>query len=291
MIFTKYHIYYIFSCIISSFVPIVYKEYKKYPVAIILCYLLSINIGGMLYILYNSNTDTLKEKMILSFSKKNIFTSFIAELQIILKQLAVKILPLSILAPTFNLWLGSSMFFGKIINNEKPSKYQIASVIIIIIGSFILNIKKDIKYNNAYNIGLVFLLLAVLLSGYNVSVFKNISTKTQDPGYTMLIQSSGSLLLLLFIYLIDKLFFHKISLPSFTILFKLFILFMIILNSYIFLLYTSLSNIKQLDTLCLSQIKVVIPVLVGILYYKESVNLSKVLGLIIIGFGVLCGMK
>ena len=116
------HSMFILSVVLASFRPIFYKEYKDYFFITVFFSLLSMYIGGILYSYYNLKKDeTIKDKIKYSLEPKNLIYSFISELRFILKQFAVINLPLTISIPMNNLWMLSSAYFGKVINNETPS--------------------------------------------------------------------------------------------------------------------------------------------------------------------------
>ena len=63
----------------------------------------------------------------------------------------------------------------------------------------------------------------------------------------------------------------------------------LLFNIDIIIRFEGLSRIKQLDTLFLSQIGTLIPIMVGFLYYGEKMDMYKIAGLVTIIGGVLYG--
>ena len=288
------HSMFILSVILASFRPIFYKEYKDYFFITVFFSLLSMYIGGILYSYYNLKKDeTIKDKIKYSLEPKNLIYSFVSEMRFILKQFAVINLPLTISIPMNNLWMLSSAYFGKVINNETPSIVQIISICVIILGSVILNLHKIFEKNSkqfdkkSYIKGITALLLSTFLGGYIFSIFKHISTETQDPGVTMSIESGGSLIIAALILLYDRLTSKIINIPSFKNSMIMFFSLTFLFNIDILLRFIGLSKIPQMDSLFLSQIGTIIPVLVGFYFYKEKMNLNKLLGMGVITFGSL----
>ena len=191
----------------------------------------------------------------------------------------------------------SSTYFGKVINNEVPTMKQIISIIFLIIGSIILNLQqildsrkgKKMKLSLNYYRGIISLIASTVLGGYIFSVFKNISTKTQDSGYTMAIESGGALIVATFILIYDVMFCKKINIPTIKNIFLMFIALTFLFNINILLRFYGLSKIKQLDTIYLSQIGTIIPLLTGIFYYKEKLDKFKIVGLFTILMAVFYG--
>lgn len=295
---TKYHTYYIISMILASFRPIFYKYYKEYFIMTIFLSLLSMYIGGTIYIYKTTNDlEETRKKVLKSLKRDNLFMSILSEIRFILKQFAVIVLPLSISIPMNNLWLGSSLFFGKMINNENPTIIQIISIGIIIFGCIILNLHKILYTSTkklqkvSYFKGIVSLLLSTILGGYLYSLFKKISTESQDPGFTMNVESGGALIILSFILLYDRIFCKKINIPSFKNICIMFLILTLLFNIDIILMFTGLSHIKQIDTLYLSQIRAIIPIFIGLFLFKENINIYKMIGLFIIGAGVYLGLR
>ena len=259
--------------------------------------LLSMYTGGLGFMYYNlKKGESFKDKFIKTLNPKNFLISLISELRFILKQFAVINLPLTISIPMNNLWMVSSTYFGKIINKEIPTVKQLISIGVLIIGAIILNLNqliqssnKKLKSSNNYYKGILSLIVSTVLGGYIYSVFKKISTETKDSGYTMAVESGGSLIIATFLLIYDRMFCKKLNIPSYSTIIKMFIALTFLFNIDIIIRFEGLSRIKQLDTIFLSQIGTLIPVLTGFLYYGEKVNTYKVLGLLTIVSGVLYG--
>ena len=212
------HIMFILSTILGAFRPIFYKEYKDYFFITVFFSLLSMYIGGILYMYYHlKNDEKIKDKIKETLTTRNLMYSFISEIRFILKQIAVISLPLTISIPMNNLWMISSAYFGKVINNEVPTIIEIISIGILILGSIILNLHKMFEKNskkfdrNSYIKGITALILSTILGGYIYSIFKHISTESQDPGLTMSIESGGSLIIATLILVFDRLTSKKIN--------------------------------------------------------------------------------
>lgn len=293
---TEGHYYYIAAMFLAAFRPIFFKQYKDYFAMTVYLSLLAMFSGGVGYMYYNLKDDeNIKDKVLESLSRENIINSLISELRFILKQFAVINLPLSVSIPMNNLWMVSSAYFAKKINNEIPSRNQIISIIILIFGTIILNLnkvfgeKKKPKVFRNYYKGIISLLLSTILGGYIYSVFKKISTETQNPGFTMSVESGGSLIVATILLILERLFVRKIKVPPFKEMIKMFIGLVLVFNVDIILMFTGLSKIKQLDTIYLSQIATIIPVFIGLTYYKEKLDIYKIIGLLTIIFGVIFG--
>ena len=62
-------------------------------------------------------------------------------------------------------------------------------------------------------------------------------------------------------------------------------------NIDILLKFIGMARITQMETVFLSQIGSLIPIIVGLLVYKEKLDLNKILGFLVITFGTLFGMS
>ena len=292
------HSMFILSVILASFRPIFYKEYKDYFLITVILSLLSMYVGSILYMYYNLKEDEkITDKVKLTLTRENVIHSLVSEARFILKQYAVISLPLSISIPMNNLWMVSSTYFGKTINNEIPTVNQLISIGIIIFGSIILNLNKIFEPSSkkfdksSYIKGITALLLSTTLGGYIYSVFKNITTKTQDPGLTMGIESGGSLILATLYLIYDRLTSKTINIPPFKTLLLMFFSLTFLFNIDILLKFIGMARITQMETVFLSQIGSLIPIIVGLLVYKEKLDLNKILGFFVISFGTLFGMS
>lgn len=298
MQFTKGHLYFTLSVILGSFRPLFYKRFKDYFFMTVYLSLLSMYCGGIGVMYYKlKKGEKLQDKMIETLKPENLLNSILSEVRFILKQFAVISLPLTISIPMSNLWMVSSAYFGKVINNEIPSMKQIISIAVLIIGAIVLNLNKLIESSNNkgsktsknYYRGITSLLFSTILGGYIYSIFKKISTKSKDSGFTMAIESGGSLIIGTFLLIYDRLFCKKINMPTMMNIFKMFLALTFLFNIDIIFQFEGLSRIKQLDTIFLSQIGTLIPVMVGFLYYGEKINVYKIIGLLTIVAGVVYG--
>ena len=87
----------------------------------------------------------------------------------------------------------------------------------------------------------------------------------------------------------DVLFCKKINIPSVKKMVLMFLALTFLFNIDILIRFEGLSRIKQLDTIFLSQIGTIIPVMIGFLYYGEKLDMYKIAGLLTIIGGVLYG--
>ena len=298
MKFTKGHFYFTMSVILASFRPLFYKKFKDYFFMTVYLSLLSMYCGGVAVMYYNlKKGEKLQDKVIETLKPANLLNSILSELRFILKQFAVISLPLTISIPMNNLWMVSSAYFGKVINDEVPSIKQMISIAVLIIGAIVLNLNKLVesstnkgsKASKSYYRGIASLLVSTILGGYIYSIFKKISTESQDSGFTMAIESGGSLIIATFLLIYDRLFCNKINMPTMMNIIKMFLALTFLFNIDIILQFEGLSKIKQLDTIFLSQIGTLIPVMVGFLYYGEKITAYKIIGLVTIIAGVLYG--
>lgn len=292
------HLMFILSVILASFRPIFYKEYKDYFLITVILSLLSMYVGSILYMYYNLKEDEkIIDKVKITLTRENIINSLISEARFMLKQYAVISLPLSISIPMNNLWMVSSTYFGKTINDETPTMNQLISISILIVGSIILNLNKIFEPSSkkfdksTYLKGLTALLLSTTLGGYIYSVFKNITTKTQDPGLTMGIESGGSLILATLYLIYDRLTSKTINIPPLKTLILMFFSLTFLFNIDILLKFIGMARISQMETVFLSQIGNLIPIIIGFFVYKEKLDLNKILGFLVILFGTLFGMS
>ena len=260
--------------------------------------LLSMYAGGLGFMYYNlKKEESFKDKFLETLSSKNLLNSLLSEIRFILKQFAVISLPLTISIPMNNLWMVSSTYFGRVINNEIPTMKQLVSIGVLIMGALILNLSKlleaskgkNSKVNKNYYRGMISLLVSTIIGGYVYSMFKKISTETKDSGFTMAVESGGALIVATFILMYDVLFCKKINIPSVKKMVLMFSALTFLFNIDILIRFEGLSRIKQLDTIFLSQIGTIIPVMIGFLYYGENLDMYKIAGLLTIIGGVLYG--
>ena len=298
MKFTKGHFYFTLSVILASFRPIFYKQFKDYFFMTVYLSLLSMYCGGLGMMYYNlKKGERMQDKIIETLKPENLLNSILSELRFILKQFAVINLPLTVSIPMNNLWMVSSAYFGRVINNEIPTMKEIISIGVLIIGAIILNLNKILDSNKGkkskttkkYYYGIISLLVSTVLGGYIYSIFKKISTESKDSGLTMAIESGGSLIIATFLLIYDRLFCNKINMPSMMNIMKMFLLLTFLFNIDILIRFEGLSRIKQLDTLFLSQIGTFIPVMIGLFFYGEKMDMYKIVGLLTIIGGVLYG--
>ena len=295
---SKGHMYFTLSVILASFRPIFYKQFKEYFFMTIFLSLLSMYAGGLGFMYYNlKKEESFKDKFLETLSSKNLLNSLLSEIRFILKQFAVISLPLTISIPMNNLWMVSSTYFGRVINNEIPTMKQLVSIGVLIMGALILNLSKlleaskgkNSKVNKNYYRGMISLLVSTIIGGYVYSMFKKISTETKDSGFTMAVESGGALIVATFILMYDVLFCKKINIPSVKKMVLMFSALTFLFNIDILIRFEGLSRIKQLDTIFLSQIGTIIPVMIGFLYYGENLDMYKIAGLLTIIGGVLYG--
>lgn len=295
---SKGHMYFTLSVILASFRPIFYKQFKEYFFMTIFLSLLSMYAGGLGFMYYNlKKEESFKDKFLETLSSKNLLNSLLSEIRFILKQFAVISLPLTISIPMNNLWMVSSTYFGRVINNEIPTMKQLVSIGVLIMGALILNLNKlleaskgkNSKVNKSYYRGMISLLVSTIIGGYVYSMFKKISTETKDSGFTMAVESGGALIVATFILMYDVLFCKKINIPSVKKMVLMFLALTFLFNIDILIRFEGLSRIKQLDTIFLSQIGTIIPVMIGFLYYGEKLDMYKIAGLLTIIGGVLYG--
>ena len=295
---SKGHMYFTLSVILASFRPIFYKQFKEYFFMTIFLSLLSMYAGGLGFMYYNlKKEENFKDKFLETLSSKNLLNSLLSEIRFILKQFAVISLPLTVSIPMNNLWMVSSTYFGRVINNEIPTMKQLVSIGVLIMGALILNLNKlleaskgkNSKVNKNYYRGIISLLVSTIIGGYVYSMFKKISTETKDSGFTMAVESGGALIVATFILMYDVLFCKKINIPSVKKMVLMFLALTFLFNIDILIRFEGLSRIKQLDTIFLSQIGTIIPVMIGFLYYGEKLDMYKIAGLLTIIGGVLYG--
>ena len=287
----NYHIiFFVLYAIISAFRPVFFVKFKEYFLFSIFLSLLSMYIGSILYMLYEYKTKKnykILTKIKDTFKFKNILNSVIAETRFLSKQYSYILLPLTVSVPLSSLSLISITIFDKVINKVKSNIYEYTSIIFLVIGSIIINFDKILnrKTNNIsikkYIIGIISALVAVVLSGYIYITFQKLTYIKKDPGYTMGVESGGSLVLVTII-LIILIVFKKVNIPNLKIIIIMFVLLTFLFNIDIIFKFIGFESIPVLFSVFLSQFSVLITFLIGIFYFKEKVTKFKILGLIII---------
>ena len=234
-------------------------------------------------------------KMKSIFSWKNVLTSWLSEIRFIMNQYSFILLPLTISIPLSSLWLVSVTIFDKIFNKVKANVFEYMCIGFLIIGGIIVNFDKILNTQSGdniltkhYIIGVICSLIAIVLSGYVYIVLQKLTHETHDPGYTMGVESGGSLLAAWSIFGIMW-FFNKVNIPDFQTGLVMFIALTFLFNIDIIFKFIGFETIPVLMSIFLSQIYILITFAIGIFYYKESLTKYKVIGLVIIILASIAG--
>lgn len=293
----KYYIFFILSIIISSLRPIFFKKYKDYFFMSIYLSTLSMYLGSIVYMYYESREKenyNLIEHIKNSLNIENSILSIISSTRFITKQLSYILLPLSISIPLTNLWIVSATIFDKVLYNSKITIMQYISIAILFIGAILINLVKimDIDSSNGggnYIYGIIAILISIISGGYIYTKFQNLVSSNLDPGYTMGIESGGSLIILTVILLIGSLS-GLIKIPKIIDIVIMFVLLLFLFNISIIFKFIGFEKISVINSVFISQLSIILAVSIGFFYYNESFDIYKILGLIVIIIGSILGM-
>lgn len=295
----QYYIFFILSAIIAAFRPVVFRKYKDYFIFGMFLSVLSMYIGSLLYMFYESRMNdnyNFKKKLLEEFNRKNLALSVISQIRFLTKQYAAILLPLTISIPLNNLWLVTATIFDKIINKTDISTMEYISIGILIIGGIIINFDKILNTKQMDNVshinyifGIVLILISIISGGYIYTMMQKIVSTNMDPGLTMGIESGGALILMT-ILLIGGLIIGKVKIPSFQGIVTMFLLLTILFNIDILFKFIGFEKISIIESIFLSQVYIFVILLIGIFYYKENITIYKIIGVIIIIIASIIGL-
>lgn len=293
-----YYISFILSVILSSLRPLLFKRYKEYFFITVYLSNLSMYLGSLLYMMYESKEKEnygLINHIKKTFLPKNIILSIMSSIRFISKQLSYILLPLSVSVPLTNLWIISAVIFDKILYAGIISSVQYISIGILLLGAILVSFDKIIGNSNRnistmnYFYGLFSVLISIIFGGYVYTKFKDIVSVNLDPGFTMGIESGGSVIALTLIMIVGYMF-NLFNIPKVEDMVIIFLLLTFLFNISIILKFIGFEKVPLVDTILISQSSIIVSVLVGFLYFKESITIHKIIGIIAIIIGSVIGI-
>ena len=282
---------YIISTIIAGFRPALFKHYKKYMVFSIIISLISMWVGSALYLYYTGGIDCMKSGIMESAKWDNMRISLLSEAKFISKWLALIFLPLSVVVPIAQFNFITAIVFDHLINGAPYSITKIISIILLVGSGIMIGLSdyrlssKLSSHNPMYYAGGIILMLGhVVLSGYMLISFQNIDIK-EGPGKTLMIQSTGALLLLLPLLLI-------IEWPSWKGILMLLLGTTLVFNIGMLLQFIGLREISTYSAIVFGVITTIVGTILGPILFNDTMTFMKVIGLaIIVGVVVYNGIS
>ena len=279
---------YIISSIIAGFRPALFKYYKKYMLFTIIISLISMWVGSALYLYYEGGIDCIKEGIIESVQWKNMKLSLLSETKFMSQAFSLIFLPISVLVPMKQLKFVSASYFDHLINGASYDITMVISIILLIVSGITIGLSDYQSSSKSYGYmsymaGMMLILVSVVLSGYLLISFQNIVIK-EGAGKTMMIESTGALLLMLPLLLV-------VEWPSWRLVILLLIGTTFVFNIGILLKFIGLRKISTYEAIVLGVITTIVGTILGPILFDETMTLMKIVGLLtIIGVVVYNGM-
>lgn len=292
---------YLTAVILGSFYSIFVKIYANSFIWVLFFYILSIYLFSLIGIAIETkgNSTEFKSRISKAFEGINPLLSSGSLISSFNNIFGVKLLPIMISSPLRQLKTASSLVFDVIINNYKPKTTDIISVIILILGSIVVNMDVILKYTNSkssksslstttYIIGISSIMIYVILSGLLYTLYYDDARK-ESALTTLNIRSTVGLIIISIILGISILL-NYIKVPPALTLFIIFIGTLIFGATSIYITYYDFKNLKETDTIILNTGYVLFTVLWSMLLFKEKLTLFKGIGLSMIVSGSLVGL-
>jgi len=266
---------YITSVIISAFRPLLFKHYKDYMLYTIIVSLFSMWIGSVVYQLYEGGPSKVLSGIKNSIKWENIKLSLLSEARFITKMFSLLFLPVSVSVPLSELKIISGAYFDNIINNVSYTPQKVISIILLIISGTFIGLgdyaDKGRTTLSNYIFGGILMLISIILGGYMLIKFRNIAIE-KGPGETMMIESTGSLILLAPLLLLIK---H----PPWRLSLILLLSTTLVFNIDILLKFIGLRGITIYQAIIFSAISTLISAILGAFMFGESLTTMKLVGL------------
>ena len=145
-----------------------------------------------------------------------------------------------------------------------------------------MNKKHKGNYSNIY---IVLLLLSTVSVGF-LNVYYTNYDKDHEADDVMYIETLAASVFTFFVYVFVVVSKKEVILPFNTML-KIFTLCLLVFNSSIAIKWYLLKDTPLLENQLIMNLSIVISFMVGVIYYKEHISMTKVVGLCIVMFAVI----
>lgn len=251
-------------------------------------------VSSYLFITYK-NRETNGEKIDLQkniYKRSSVVTSLIYTLFTLGIVVSFEMLPVSIALPITMSAVIFTLLFNKYLNNVNPSKYEMMSIPIIVVGIIMIVYKKE-KFEKKYMIGIVFGILAAVGIAYVFSAIKKELPKNINNAIFKtnieLFEFTYITTIILAILAVGYSIYYK-YIPDIKQMLKM-ALFVFIFQYIGYQFYYYAYNVLDTDTfVIIGNIEIPFSLLLGYLLFGENITLKKLAGSILIIGGVLLGL-
>ena len=258
------------------------------------------------YYQYKKNPEDFKNKKnnlgLTDNPFKNIFNNLTAwkiglsgTIMFFLSIYALKKLPFSMVVPISLSWIVFSLFFNKIMRGVDITSEKIISTVIVITGVLIMqyhhfNSKTQKNMENKY-IGVLIgiLLISRIFKAYQVNLIKIVEEYVtykdailMDYGILVILN-----IIMYLIYLYSPVKLWKVSFPDKKDVLKLVLVNIFIVCLSIKLRYESIENLPQNRYALISSTNIIVAVVLGKLFFGESIKPNQILGAAVVIFGIM----
>jgi drug/metabolite transporter (DMT)-like permease len=307
-----YELLALLGVLFTSFVKIIQKSIDIDPITLNLLSTTTFFIFFLIIVYFDFKNnpekfEAKKNKLHLSNNPfKNMFSfralqiSLTGSTMYLLSLYCLKNLPFTLIAAINSLWIIPALFFNKLLRNIKITADKVISCIIVIIGVLVMsfnnlfnnkNKNKDEHQESSKNTILfsLILLFVGILKAYQINIIKQTEdyvTYRELPVMDFGLNSIFSII----IYLIYVFFPYKtwtVYFPKLNDIIK-FILFVSILfvSSFYLKMYT-LQKLTETVSNLLQSTSLIFAIILGKIFFNESISLNKIIGAIIIISGIL----
>jgi drug/metabolite transporter (DMT)-like permease len=258
------------------------------------------------YYQYKKNPEDFKNKKnnlgLTDNPFKNIFSNLTAwkiglsgTIMFFLSIYALKKLPFSMVVPISLSWIVFSLFFNKIMRGVDITSEKIISTVIVITGVLIMqynhfNSKSQKGIEKKY-FGMLIgaLLISRIFKAYQVNLIKIVEEYVtykdailMDYGILVILN-----IIMYLIYLYSPVKLWKVSFPDKKDVLKLVLVNIFIVCLSIKLRYESIENLPQNRYALISSTNIIVAVVLGKLFFGESIKPNQILGAAVVIFGIM----
>lgn len=226
-------------------------------------------------------------------NKSKIRVSFLYSLFLLGLVTGFQYLPVSLALPLHMSIVPFTLITNYFLNKKIPNLYQVLGSIIIFIGIILASIQKE-KYTPTFIVGIIALIISSISMSFVAPIMKK---EIPDNINNSFIKTN--------LMLFDNNFFGIIILGIISILYTLIkkeipkiidvikMIMVVLFFQYIIYLfyYFSLEKLSVNKFLIFSNIEIVISLILGYFFFKEHISLYKIIGIILIIFGIFLGIK
>lgn len=280
------YLYILLYLIVQSFGPLFIKKNKRYLFFNNIVNTFVIFIFSCIHYFYNTK-DT---SFITNINTKTLIPGFLSQFSVILVFYAISILPSYIAIPMTTLGIVSISIFDRVLNKTKYTPLKYIQILLILVGIIVINYKHiRSKEKTEFNIiGVLFLIISSVITGYLYTFLRNYTIKENNPNKTIILQYKGSILFLFF-YIVYTYVFNKkdIVRPPLKYFFGFILFLTFIISPLTYLNIDAISKLPQLQSAIFSNLSVIFSLIISVIYFKEKLNKSQFIGIILIFSSIL----